>query len=90
MCEFKSGIIFKNRVVVAPEGNDSHSDLLESLGVEDTAENATTKFVKAELLPPDDEWWTNPSTWKFHVDQDITQTGLMKILKSTKRTFVKP
>ena len=36
MCNFKSGIILKNRVVLAPEGNESHSDLLESLGIEDT------------------------------------------------------
>ena len=32
MCRFKSGIILKNKVVVAPGENDSHSDLLESLG----------------------------------------------------------
>ena len=35
MCKFKSGIIFKNRVVLTPEGNESHSDLLDSLGIED-------------------------------------------------------
>ena len=34
MCEFKSGIIFKNRVELAPLGNESHSSLLENLGVE--------------------------------------------------------
>ena len=45
MCRFKSGIIFKNRIVLAPEWNESHSDLLESLGNEDTRENAMTKFV---------------------------------------------
>ena len=35
MCNFKSGIILKNRVVLAPEGNESHSDLLENLGIEE-------------------------------------------------------
>ena len=35
MCRFKSGIILKNKVVVAPGENDSHSDLLESLGIND-------------------------------------------------------
>lgn len=71
MCRLKSGIIFKGRSVVAPGENDSHSDLLEELGMEDTQANAMTKFVRAELLPPNDEWWTDPDTWKMHVDQDI-------------------
>lgn len=35
MCQFKSGIISKNRVFLTPEGNESHSDLLEILGIED-------------------------------------------------------
>ena len=71
MCRFKSGIIFKGRSVVSPGENDSHSDLLEELGVEDTQANAMTKFVRAELIPPNDEWWTDPDTWEMHVDQDI-------------------
>ena len=71
MCRFKSGIIFKGRCVVASGENDSHSDLLESLGVEDSVQNAMTKFVRVELVPPNDEWWSDPDTWKAHVDQDI-------------------
>ena len=71
MCKFKSGIILKNRVVIAPADNDSHSDLLEKLNIEDTEVNAMTKFVRAELIPPNDEWWTDPDTWKFNIDQDI-------------------
>ena len=35
MCRFKSGIILKNKIVIAPEDNESHSDLLESLGIKD-------------------------------------------------------
>ena len=50
MCQFKSGIILKNKVVLAPEGNDSHSDLLESLGIEDDRMNAMKVFVRAEFL----------------------------------------
>lgn len=44
MCRFKSGIIFKGRVVLAPEDNESHSDLLEKLGVEDNTMGAMTRF----------------------------------------------
>ena len=70
MCRFKSGIILKNKVVVAEGANDSHSDLLESLNIADTYENAIRKFVRAELIPPNDEWWTDPDTWKINIDQD--------------------
>lgn len=75
MCEFKSGIIFKDRVVVAPGGDESHSDLLESLGIEDNCFAWAKKFVRAELVPKSGEWWISPKKcpekWTFIVDQDI-------------------
>ena len=72
MCEFKSGIIFKNRVVLAPLGNESHSSLLESLEVEDNEFNASKKFVRAELIPPEKYIITSDiSKWEYRVDQDI-------------------
>lgn len=71
MCEFKSGIIFKNRVVLAPLGNESHSSLLEKLDVEDNEFNASKKFVRAELIPPKENITSNISKWKYKVDQDI-------------------
>ena len=71
MCRFKSGLILKNRCVIAEGANDSHSDLLESLGIEDNIENAMRVFVRVELLPPNEEWWTDPDTWNENVDQDI-------------------
>lgn len=72
MCKFKSGIILKNKIVLAPEGNESHSDLLESLEIKDTRENAMRVFVRAELLPKDDNKAIDISEWRFNVDQDIT------------------
>ena len=71
MCQFKSGIILKNKVVLTPEGNESHSDLLESLGIEDTHMNAAKTFVRAELIPKDDNKYTDVSEWNYRVDQDI-------------------
>lgn len=75
MCRFKSGIILKNKVVVAPGENDSHSDLLESLGINDDYFGATNVFVRAELVPANDEWWIDPAEepdkWRFVVDQDM-------------------
>ena len=75
MCRFKSGIILKNKVVVAPGENDSHSDLLENLGINDDYFGATNVFVRAELVPVNDEWWIDPAEepdkWQFIVDQDM-------------------
>ena len=72
MCRFKSAIIFKNRVVLAPTYNDSHSALLEKLDVEDNSFNATKMFVRAELIPPHNNKAEKVSNWRFHVDQDMT------------------
>lgn len=71
MCQFKSGIILKNKVVLTPEGNESHSDLLESLGIEDTHINASKTFVRAELIPKDSNKMSDVKDWKYKVDQDI-------------------
>lgn len=76
MCRFKSGIILKNKVIVAPGENDSHSDLLMTLGITDDYMGASKVFVRAELVPVNDEWWISPEEhpdmWEFIVDQDIT------------------
>ena len=74
MCKFKSGIILKNKCVIAQGENDSHTALLEELGIKDDYIGMTKTFVRAELVPQNDEWWVNPeeepSKWNFIVDQD--------------------
>ena len=71
MCNFKSGIILKNRVVLAPEGNESHSDLLESLNIEDDYTNASKVFVRAELTPQNGNKAASIEKWIYKVDQDV-------------------
>lgn len=71
MCQFKSGVILKNKVVLTPEGNESHSDLLESLGISDTHMNASKTFVRAELIPKNNDKMTDVRDWRYKVDQDI-------------------
>lgn len=71
MCQFKSGIITKTGVTLAPMYNDSHSKLLEVIGIEDTQENAMRKFVRAELVPPNNDKTADIKNWKYIVDQDI-------------------
>ena len=69
MCKFKSAIILKDRVFIPDY--DSHTDMLNELGIEDTRENAERLFVRAELIPPENDVFSDIDTWKFNVDQDI-------------------
>ena len=71
MCRFRSGILLKDRAVIARKNNDSHQDMLEELNISDTYENAARVFVRAELIPEKNEWWTDPYGWEFVIDQDI-------------------
>lgn len=71
MCQFKSGIILKNKVILTPEGNESHSDLLESLGIKDNHMNAIKTFVRAELTPPNNDKKIDVADWDYSVDQDM-------------------
>ena len=72
MCRFKSGIILKNKIELAPHDNESHSDLLDSLGIDDTSFNASKVFVRAELIPPHGYIVVPIEKWNYNVDQDIT------------------
>lgn len=71
MCQFKSGIILKNRIVLAPDENESHSDLLESLHIKDNGVNMMKKFVRVELIPPECNKAADINLWHFRVDQDF-------------------
>lgn len=70
MCMLKSGIILKNRVFV-PE-YDSHTQMLEELGIEDDYLNASKTFVRVELSPANGDVFSDIDTWVLKVDQDIT------------------
>lgn len=72
MCRFKSGLIFKDRVVLAPMYNESHSMMLDKSGIDDTDFNARKVFVRAELLPYNDDFMSDINKWKYIVDQDVT------------------
>ena len=71
MCQFKSGIILKNKVVLTPEGNESHSDLLKNLEIADTYLNSSKTFVRAELIPSNNDRMSDVKDWRYKVDQDI-------------------
>ncbi len=69
MCRLKSGIILKGRVFV-PE-YDSHTKMLEELGITDDYLNASKTFVRAELLPVDGDVFSSIDNWMLKVDQDV-------------------
>ena len=69
MCRLKSGIILKDRIFV-PEYN-SHTEMLEELGIEDDYLNASKTFVRFELSPEDNDAFSDIDNWKLKVDQDI-------------------
>ena len=72
MCRNKSGLIFKDRVVLTPMYNESHSRMLERMAIEDTDFNARKVFVRAELLPYNNELMSDINKWRYVVDQDVT------------------
>lgn len=69
MCCKKSLLQFKDWVF-CPE-YDSHTDMLEELGIADTRENAERLFVRSEVVPPDSDVFAPIDRWKYRVDQDI-------------------
>ena len=71
MCMFKSGIITKSGVTLAPMYNDSHSRLLERMGLDDNQINAMKVFVRAELVPPENDKTVDVQKWEYKVDQDV-------------------
>ena len=70
MCKLKSAIILKDRIFMPDY--DSHSKMLEELGITDDYINASKVFVRAELAPENGDVFSNIDSWEFSVDQDIT------------------
>lgn len=72
MNNFKSGVILKDRILLAPIANDDHSYLLQKLGIENTDGNSTRDFVKVRLVPPFGDKMADIDDWEYIVDQDNT------------------
>ena len=69
MCQMKSGLILKDKIFLPDY--DSHTDMLDELGIEDNEKNASSKFIRAELYPKNGDVFSPIETWIFHVDQDV-------------------
>ena len=70
MCKLKSSIILRNKIFMPDY--DSHSKMLDELGIADNYFNASKVFVRAELSPADGNVFSDIDGWKLRVDQDIT------------------
>ena len=69
MCKLKSAIAFKDRIFMPDY--DSHSRMLEELGIKDDYLGASKKFVRVELSPADGDVFSDIDGWELTVDQDI-------------------
>ena len=70
MCKLKSAIILKDRIFMPDY--DNHSKMLEELKITDDYFNASKVFVRAELVPENEDVFSDIDGWEFSVDQDIT------------------
>ena len=70
MCKLKSAIILKDRIFMPDY--DSHSKMLKELKITDDYFNASKVFVRAELVPKNEDIFSDIDGWKLCVDQDIT------------------
>jgi len=70
MCNFFSAIVTKDKVLW-DSMIDSHTELLEKLGIKDDSKDPN--FVRVELSPPDyiEKTFKDLSLWKFKTDQDL-------------------
>ena len=68
---FKSGIILKDSIELTRGGDEDYYKLLSELHIVDA-----DSYVKARLVPQNDEWWVDPDKhpekWIFAVEQDET------------------
>ncbi len=69
MCKLKSAIVLKDRIFMPDY--DSHSEMLQELGIEDNYFGASKKFVRVELSPEDGDPFSDIDSWVLRVDQDI-------------------
>lgn len=67
MCNFLSGIIRRNEIVLAPMYNQSHSALIRKLNIHDE-NRLEASFVKIELLPYEDNLLSDITKWRYVVD----------------------
>ncbi len=67
MCKIKSMILLKD-TVYCPADTNSHSDMLEQLGIKD--ESLKPNFVKVEITPPNGNFFRPLNEWVYKVDQD--------------------
>ena len=69
MCNIKSAIVLKNKIY-CPLDFDSHTEMLEKLGIKDTRMNPD--FVRVEMIPADGDLFNHDlANWKLKVDQDF-------------------
>ena len=68
MCQFKSGLILKNKTI-CPLDHDNHEEMIKKAGLKDNG--YSPKFVRVEIHPIDGNIFNHDlKNWKLIVDQD--------------------
>jgi len=73
---FKSGIILKDRVFIPDY--DNYADMFKELNIDGNPENTKPIFVRVELIPQDNNVFSDIATWRFNVNQDIVPDWFVK------------
>ena len=69
MCQFKSGLILKDKVFM-PLDYDSHEEMIKELKLKD--DTKSPDFVRVEIIPIDGNIFNHdPNNWQLKVDQDF-------------------
>ena len=76
MCQPISGIILKDRILFS-ESSHSHTDILNEHKIQDD-DLSRVNFVRAELVPKNEDMFSDIDTWNFIVDQDIVPEWFME------------
>jgi hypothetical protein len=85
MCQFKSAIILKERIY-CPLNKDSHSDMLEDLGIKD--DSCFPNFVRIEMIPKDGDIFNhNINNWEMNVKSTATLWCVLQNLINERRNL---
>ena len=71
MCHFASLVLTKDSVFWSKK-TDSHEDIIKEFDLHEGSNPKSPNILRVELLPRDGDPFSDPATWAYKVDQDLT------------------
>ncbi len=81
MCQFKSFIVTKDKILYSLQ-DESHTAILEENNIND--ESDSPEFVRVELVPKDNIFNLDLTTWELSIDQDFKPDWFFKEIEEPK------